>query len=247
MQSRSRHTVLPQFSFQFLTETQSRPNLISYPTLVAANDGLSNQLHNATLLINWSLPPNTLKASRIAWNAYGKFLATCLGRGTGHIKQVLAFVSYCPTHLSQSHNTVQLYLARHPAFPLTTSPWETLTVRDPCGQSLVAWHPETSAVASSKRLPISSSIFQDMSAILSRSSFGLLPSLVIQAAIYLAFYSFLWPGEFTYSGPGCQVLRRCHLAHLKNILSYIWQCPKLISPALGLTSNSSRTTTNGVQ
>lgn len=73
----------------------------------------------------------------------------------------------------------------HPAFPLPTSPWETL-VGNPCSQSLAAWYSETSA--SSKCLPISSSTFRNMSAILSQSPFGLLPSLVIQAAIYLSFY-----------------------------------------------------------
>lgn len=46
--------------------------------------------------------------------------------------------------------------------------------------------------------------------------FGLLPSLVIQAANYLAYYRFLRPGEFTCNNPAGQVLHRRHLVRYQD-------------------------------
>lgn len=84
-----------------------------------------------------------------------------------------------------------------------------------------------------------------MLAILSRSQFRLLPSLVIQVAIYLAFYGVQRPREFTYIGPGCQALRRCHLTHLKD--HFVLNLSKPNSVALGSMSSSFRPTTSGAQ
>lgn len=55
-----------------------------------------------------------------------------------------------------------------------------------------------------------------MSTILATSPFGLLPSTVLQAAIYLAYYGFLRPGEFTSNKPTDQVLCRRHLLRYQD-------------------------------
>lgn len=197
----------------FLAETRSRHDHFSCHTYVAADDGLKEHLSNAIHLINQS-SRNTLKACHTTWNTYCGFLASYPGLGTGNIKHVLAFESFCYMQLTLSHNTIRMYLASIQHFLSIQPPRKAFLVRSLCSQSHSTWHPEASA--DSKRLPFSSATFWDMSAILSRSPFGLLPSLVIQASIYLAFRGFLRQGEFTYSGPGCQVLSRCHLVRLPD-------------------------------
>ncbi|PIO15252.1 hypothetical protein AB205_0192380 [Aquarana catesbeiana] len=74
----------------------------------------------------------------------------------------------------------------------------------------------TDAAASTGFAAIFGAIFRDMSTILASSPFGLLPSLVVQAAIYLAYYGFLRPSEFTCSNPASQVLRRHHFARYQD-------------------------------
>lgn len=111
-----------------------------------------------------------------------------------------------------SHNTIRLYLAGIQHF---------LSLQNPKKPSLFAAHTvkaflrgiqKCKQVAGAKRLPISSTMFRDMSAMLSRSTFGFLSSLGIKAAIYLAFYGFLHPGEFTYRGPNSQIPCMGHLS-----------------------------------
>lgn len=48
------------------------------------------------------------------------------------------------------------------------------------------------------------------------TSFSVLQSLVLKAAIYLSFYGFLRPDEFTSTGPNSVVLYRKHLKKLDD-------------------------------
>lgn len=177
--------------------------------MVTAEDGLKPHLHNATQLINRSLSRNTLKAYHTAWNAYCRFLASCPRAGTGDIRHVLAFILYCHTQLALSHNTIQHFLSLQVPGKPSLFPARTI-------KSILCGIQKHQPVANCKHVPITGAIFRDMSTILSRSTLGFLPSLVIQAAIYLAFYGFLRPSELTFSGPSGQILCRHYLAHFQD-------------------------------
>lgn len=157
-----------------------------------------------------------MKSYVIAWNTYRKFLASCPGAVTGDVRHILAFVSYCHTQLALAYNTIKLYLAGVQHFLSLEDPSKPSVFTAHAVKSLLRGIQKLRPVTSGIRLPITSAIFRDMSEILTRSPFGALPSLVIQAAIYLAFYGFLRPGEFTVSGPSSHTLLRRHLTRSQN-------------------------------
>ena len=137
--------------------------------MVSTDPGLTQHLQQATQLINQSLSRNTLKAYHTAWDTFTNFLTRHSANTTPSVKHVLAFISYCHTCQSLSYNTIRLYLAGVQHF---------LTLHDPAKPSLFTSHAVKAAlravqkqqpVVNAKRLPITSTIFRDLSAILATS------------------------------------------------------------------------------
>ncbi|PIO09845.1 hypothetical protein AB205_0080770, partial [Aquarana catesbeiana] len=106
-------------------------------------------------------------------------------------------VLYCHTQLAP-HNIIRLYLANIQHFLPSQDPRESSGFTAHTVGSFLRGVQKHQPIANGKRLPITTAIFRDMS---KPQTF---PSLVIQAAIYLALCGFLRPNKFTFTGTGSQ-------------------------------------------
>lgn len=126
-------------------ETRSQLDHVSYITLLAADDGLNEHLHNATHLINQLLSHSTLKVYHTAWIAYCRFLASYPGSATGDIKHVLALVSFCHTHIWLCPTTPSgCTLPASMNFCPCRTPESLPHSQHTRSQSHPKWHPEAS-------------------------------------------------------------------------------------------------------
>lgn len=141
---------------------------------------------NAASLIDKSLSVNTRKAYVTGWKTFH-------------------------SQLKLSYGTIKTYLSGVQHF---------LSLQDLNRPSIFSAHSinailrgirRSSPPSSISRLPILEHIFRSMSDLLTRSPFGRLLIVVLKATIYLAFYGFLKPGEFTRTSLSSRVLTISHL------------------------------------
>ncbi|XP_044132601.1 uncharacterized protein LOC122932036 [Bufo gargarizans] len=168
----------------------------------------------ASSLITKSLSISTLRSYRRAWVVFLDFQLLYPRGDTGQVKYMVAFVSYCHSVLALSYNTIRLYLAGVQHF---------LALQEPDRPSIFSAHPikailrgiqKSQVTVKSVRQPISGDTFRSLSEVLTLSPFGVLPSLVIKAAMYLAFYGFLRPGEVTQARQGAVALHKGDLVRM---------------------------------
>ncbi|XP_040286085.1 uncharacterized protein LOC120999281, partial [Bufo bufo] len=162
---------------------------------------VTNHLETAHALIRNSLSPNTTRAYNTGWKTFCRFRGECPQGDSSFPEYILAFIGYCHSVRRLSHGTVRSYLAGVQHF---------LSVSHPELASVFTIHAVKAALkglskcgpqSQVRRQAVTGPLFRKLSDALDGNPFGVLASLVLKSAIYLAFYGFLRPGEFTCS-PG---------------------------------------------
>ncbi|XP_056389415.1 uncharacterized protein LOC130283845 [Hyla sarda] len=173
--------------------TRSRSNRNHGP----ATDGLATYSAVANALIRGSLAPSTIRAYDSALASFTTFMHNLGLSATISVHSSLAFIGFCHSSLHLSHNTIKLHLTglqhhRSLLHPNTPSLLSARPIKAALrGVSLSSLH------RSPSRTPVTGDLFRAMCTLLDTHPFGYHLSTVIKAAIHLAFYGFLRPGEFT--------------------------------------------------
>ncbi|XP_044155356.1 uncharacterized protein LOC122941922 [Bufo gargarizans] len=205
--------ILPQL-WQFYGNAGGRATQISHPALQFPDNGLSILVSSARDLAQQSLAPNTARNYLSGLRTFQEFSRLHPQAGLADIPYVMAFIAHCHHQLHLSYNTIKLYLAGVQHHTM---------LRNPGGGSILSVHAVKATLrgvqkggpnAPSRRQGITGEMFRKLSSALDGAPFGPFPSLVIKAAMYLAFYGFLRPGEFTCGTAGQCSLHREQLVRV---------------------------------
>lgn len=172
------------------TAVSSVVNLIQLQTLYL---GLIFHNFSSRFQTQTSVPPHPHFARSWVWIRFSR--PSCYNN-----QYLLAFVAYCPSWLKLPHNTIKGYLAGIQHFISLLHPGRPSVFAAHAFKAILKGIQKCNPPSPTNRLPVTGHVFRGMSDILSRSPLGLLPSLTLKAAIYLAFYGFLRPGGFTCTG-----------------------------------------------
>ncbi|XP_044151324.1 oxygen-regulated protein 1 [Bufo gargarizans] len=197
--------IMPQGLSRGRSLPDTRP--VSWPTI----DGVAPFLEMAKSLMSDSLSSNTRKAYTTAWRLFNKFKVTYPPAGEGPITYLLAFTAFCHSQLNLSFSTINLYLAGiqhhwYVQFPDQPSLFTAHPIR-----SLLRGIQKQSIRRRPTRRPFTGNMVRTVSDALANHPFGQYISSLVRAALYLAFYGFLRPGEFTCAKSSSKFLRRNQL------------------------------------
>ncbi|XP_040276166.1 uncharacterized protein LOC120991410 [Bufo bufo] len=123
----------------------------------------------------------------------------------------MAFIAYCHTHRHLSVNTIRLYLAGIQHHRMLSDPSAKSIFSNQAIKATLRGIQKASTVVQVRRQPVSGELFRRLSVALDGLPFGQLASIITKAAMYLGFYGFLRPGEFTCGTVNRATLLRRHL------------------------------------
>ncbi|XP_040280125.1 uncharacterized protein LOC120995167 [Bufo bufo] len=110
---------------------------------------------------------------------------------------LLGFASFCHLKLKLSYNTIKLYLTGIQHHMLIIHPNNISFMASHQIKTILKGIQKTEPARPTQRLPINSHIFKALSDLLDTRPFEADTNSIIKTAMYLAFYGFLRPGEFT--------------------------------------------------
>ncbi|XP_044125174.1 mucin-5AC-like [Bufo gargarizans] len=160
-----------------------------------SHPGLNSLLEEAKGLVAKSLSPNTARNYQAGLRAFEKFTKSHPRGQHSEISHIMAFLAYCHSHLSLSHSTIRLYLAGIQHHAMLTTPHRKSLFSVQAIKATLRGIQKEGKGSVSLRQPVSSKLFRDLSSSLDGNPFGPSTSLILKAAMYLAFYGFLRPGE----------------------------------------------------
>ncbi|XP_040275850.1 uncharacterized protein LOC120991027 [Bufo bufo] len=179
----------------------SRQNRDSTPGLRLSDPGLDRHLVMAHTLIRKSLSENSTRNYQSGWKAFEVFRHLHPRGNVSETAFIMAFLAYCHKDLHLSFSTIRSYLS---------GVQHHLMIRQPDSNPIFSSHAikatlrgiqKCSHKSGPARQPVSGDLFRKLSSSLDGSPFGPFRSCILKAALYLSFYGFLRPGEFTGTSP----------------------------------------------
>lgn len=113
------------------------------------------------------------------------------------LESMIAFASYCHRDLKLSHGTIKLYLTGVQFHIINTAPDYRAFVASRPIKSVLKGIQRMEGLRQTKRQPIDGVRFRSLSDLLDTQPFEHRTNVIMKTAIFLAFYGFLRPNEFT--------------------------------------------------
>ncbi|XP_044155396.1 ectonucleotide pyrophosphatase/phosphodiesterase family member 7 [Bufo gargarizans] len=207
----------------FVTDNQSLVDIInsgnarsgsfrhSGSSIQLIHPGLASLVVQAERLVEGSLSHNTARNYRAGFTAFSKFAREFPRGQLEETSYVMAFIAFFHTRLSLLHSTIKLYLAGLQHHRLIAKPDGGSILASQAVKATLRGLQKKRKGPRTRRLPVSGELFRALSSALDGSPFGPSLSTVLKTAIYLGFYGFLRPGEFTSGSGHHSFLQKRHL------------------------------------